>query len=84
MCDLSFVIWYSLDSCKYKPEVCNGCHDISVMVNELENIAILNIKGIDRCVFWYMSRSDVISRLNNSKLDDKGSLWIWTFVQIKH
>ena len=51
MCDLSFVIWYSLDSYKYKPEVCNGCHDISVMANELENIALLNIKGIDRCVF---------------------------------
>ena len=43
--------WYFLDTCyRYKPEVCNGCHDISIMAFELENIAILNIKGVDyRC-----------------------------------
>ena len=49
-----------------------------MMVYELENIAILKIKGVDcRCVIWNMSRSDAISRINNSKLDDKCSLWIW-------
>ena len=54
-------------------EVCNGCHDISMMVYKLENIAILNVKGIDyRCVIWNMGRNDAVSRLNISKLDDKG------------
>ena len=28
-------------SYEYEPEVCDGCHDISLMVYELENIAIL-------------------------------------------
>ena len=46
-----------------------------MMAFELENIAILNIKGIDyRCVIRNMTRNDAINRLNNSELDDKGSL----------
>ena len=45
------------------------------MAYELENITILNVKGIDyRCILWNMARSDVINRLNNSKLDDKSTL----------
>ena len=45
------------------------------MTFRLENIAILNIKGVDcRCVVWNMSRNDAINRLNNSELDDEGSL----------
>ena len=40
--------WYFLDrSYKYEPEVCNGFHDILIMVYELENIAILHIKDVE-------------------------------------
>ena len=44
--------WYFLDSSyRYKPGVCDGCNDISMMAYEAENMAMLNIKGIDyRCV----------------------------------
>ena len=43
----------------------------------LENIAILNIKGVGyKCVTWNMTRNDTPNKLNNSKLDDKGSIWI--------
>ena len=44
--------WYFKDiGYKYKPCVCNGCRDISMMAYELENIAILNVKSVDyRCV----------------------------------
>ena len=31
-----------------------------------------------------MTRNDAINRLNNSKLDDRGTLWIWILAQIKH
>ena len=31
-----------------------------------------------------MTKNDAIKRLNNSKLDDKGMLWICILVQIKH
>ena len=46
-----------------------------MMNYELENIVTLNIKGVDyRCVIWSMSRCDAVNRLNNSKLNDRGSL----------
>ena len=41
----------------------------------LENIAILNMKGVDyRCVISNTSEYDAIDRLDNFKIDDKGSL----------
>ena len=43
-----------------------------MMAYELENIAILNVKGVDyRCVLWNITRNYAINRSNNSKLDDK-------------
>ena len=43
----------------------------------LENIAIPNIKGVGyKWVTWNMTRNDTPNKLNNSKLDDKGSIWI--------
>ena len=46
-----------------------------MMAYELENIAILNVKGVDyRRVIWNMTRNDATDMLNNSKVDDKGSL----------
>ena len=52
--------WYFLDGgCKYELEECNGCHDVSMMAFRLENIVILNIKGVDyRRIIWNTSRSD--------------------------
>ena len=70
---------------KCEPNVCNGCHDTLMMANELENTAILNVKGIDyRYILWNMTKIDVVNRLNNSKIDNKRTLWIWILVQIKH
>ena len=52
---------------------------------ELENIATWDANSIDYiCVIWNMTRNDAVNRLNNSEVDDMGSLWIWTLVQIKH
>ena len=42
---------------------------------ELKNIAILNVKVADfRCILWGISRDEVVNRLNNSVLEDKGVL----------
>ena len=70
--------WYFKDvGYKCEPYVCNGCYDISMMAYELENISILNLKGVNyRCIIWNMTKNDAINRLHNSKLDDKGSLLI--------
>ena len=33
--------------CKFEPCVCNKCNEISMMADELDNIKILNVKGVD-------------------------------------
>ena len=69
-----FHYWYFKDICyKFEPYVSNRCHDISMMVYELQNIAILNVKRVDyRCILWNMTKNDAINNLNNSELNDKG------------
>ena len=78
--------WYFKDiGYKFEPYVCNKCHNTLMMVDRLENNAILNVKGADyKCILWNMTRNDAINRLNNYKLGFKGILWIWIMVQIKH
>ena len=43
--------WYFKDiAYKYEPYVCNRCHDLSMVVYDLDDFMILNIKGLDyRC-----------------------------------
>ena len=54
--------------------ILNGSHDLSVMVCELDDFMILNIKGVDyKCFVFNMSKNTAINLLNNSKLDDKGT-----------
>ena len=80
-----FHYWYLKDVYKFEPNVCNDCHDILMMAYELENITILNVKGFDyRCVLSGVTRNDAINNLGASKWDDKGTLWIWILLQIKH
>ena len=55
--------------------VCNGCHDLSMVVFDLNDLMISNIKGVDyRCFVFKMSKYDAIKLLNNSLLDNKGIL----------
>ena len=68
--------WYFKSSgYKYEPYVCNGSHDLSMVVYDLTDFMILNIKGVDyRCYVFNMSKNDAINLLNNSWLDHKGEL----------
>ena len=77
--------WYFKDiGYKYEPYVCNKCHDLRMVVYNLKNFMILNIKGVDyRCYVFNMGKNDAIKLLNNSWLDNKGVL-SWSLVQIKH
>ena len=68
--------WYFKDiGYKYEPHACIKCHDASMMVYDLNDFMILNIKGIDyRCFVFNMSKNDAVKLLNNSVLDNKGIL----------
>ena len=57
---------------EYEQYVCNGCHDLSIMVYDLDEFRILNIKGVDyRCFVFNMSKNAAIKLLNSSALDNK-------------
>ena len=69
--------WYFLDkNFKYEPYLCNGCHNLMQKAMNFNDIAFVSIKGNDyRIHFWYMSKDDAISIMNNSDLNEKaGSL----------
>ena len=68
--------WYFKDiGYKYEPYVCNRCHDLLMVVYDLKNFMILNIKDVDyRYHVFNMSKNDVITLLNNYVLDNKGVL----------
>ena len=56
-----------------QPYACNGCHDLSMMIYNLDDFMTLDTEGADyRCFVWNMSKSNAINMLkNNSKLDYK-------------
>ena len=68
--------WYFKDiGYKYKPYVCNQCHDLLMIVYNLNDFMILNIKDTDyRCYMFNMSKNDAITLLNSSSLDNIGVL----------
>ena len=68
--------WYFKEiGFKYQPYVCNGYHDLSMIVQNLDDFVILKIKDVDYtyCVV-NMSKKDAVALLNNSVLDNKGVL----------
>ena len=68
--------WYFKDiRYKYEQNFCNGCHDLSVRVYDLDDIMILNIKGVGYRYFVFnMSKNDAIKLVNSSVLDNKDIL----------
>ena len=69
-CDICHY-WYFLDkNFDYEPYLCNDCHDLMQKAMDF-NVAIVSIKGNDyRTHFWYMSKDDAISVMNNSSLNE--------------
>ena len=63
-------IAYKFQCNSIEPYVCNGRHDLSMMVYDLDGFMILNIEGVDyRCFVCNMSKNTAIILLNNSLLD---------------
>ena len=71
-----FHYWYFKDlRFKFELHVCNKCHNVFMTAYELEDIEILNEKGLDyRCILQCISKNEAVNRLNNSVLDNKGVL----------
>ena len=65
--------WYFKDiGFKYKPYLSNGCHGLMQKAMDFNDVATIYVKGnAYRIHFWYMSKVDTISIMNNSNLNDK-------------
>ena len=54
---------------KYEPYLCNGGDDLMQKATRFNDVAIVYVKGSAyRIYFWYMSKDDAISIMNNSNL----------------
>ena len=57
---------------KYEPYLSNGCHDLMQKAMSFNDAAVVYVKGSAyRIHFWYMSKDNAISIMNNSNLIDK-------------
>ena len=67
------IFWYFQEfGFKYEPYLYNGCHDLMQKAMSFNDVAIVYVKGSAyRPHFWYMSKNDAISIMNNSNLIDK-------------
>ena len=75
-CDICHY-WYFLNySFKFQPNISNRCHDLLMMSINVNDIAILNIKGSDYCcIFSLTSKNETIKSIQNADLTEKsGSL----------
>ena len=54
--------WYFLDKgFSFQTTVCNSCHNVSMMSNGINNIAIFNTYGIDYwCIIFAISKIEAI------------------------
>ena len=62
--------WHFLDKgFKFQLDVCKGCHDVLMMPIKLNDIAILNIRGVDyRCIINRISKNDAVNLLQSADL----------------
>ena len=57
---------------KYEPYFCIGCHSLMQKAMNLNDAALVYVKGgAYRIHFWYMSKDDAINITNNSNLNNK-------------
>ena len=54
---------------KYESHLCTVCHNLIQKAMSFNDVAIIYVKGSAyRIHFWYMSKDDAISIMNNSNL----------------
>ena len=65
--------YYFLDiNFNYQKYFCDGCHNMSMKANSMQNLAIVYFRGnAYRIHFWNMSKDDAINIMHSSNLIDK-------------
>ena len=61
----------------FEENVYNGCHHLFMMADSLKDIEILRAKGATlRCLMMGISKNQALKQLNNSVLEDEGTLYM--------
>ena len=65
--------YYFLDiNCNYQKYLCDGCHDMSMKANSMQNVAIVySDSNAYRINFIFMDLNEATYLLNNSNKDSK-------------
>ena len=68
-----FYYWYFLNKgSKFQPDVCNGCHNLSMMSMKLSDNTILNFKGSDCCcIISSITKREDVNLMQNIGLAKK-------------
>ena len=74
-CDICHFWHFKEIGFNYELYLCNGCHDLMKKAMSFIDGAIVYIKRSAYIVhFWYMSKNDAISIMNNSNLVDENGV----------
>ena len=61
---------------KFQDSVCNGCHDLTMLSVNINDIAIITVKNVDyRCIIHNINKSEAINLLQNSLLEECGYIY---------
>ena len=65
--------WFFNHGFNFQDYVCNGCHDLTKLIVNIGNIAIITVKNTDYCcIIHNISKSETINLLEKSVLEDRG------------
>ena len=65
--------WLFNHAFKFQDSVCNGCHDLTTLCLNINDIAIITVKNVDyHCIIHDINKSEAINSLENSVLEDCG------------
>ena len=57
---------------KYEPSICSDFHGLMQKAMSCNDVAIIYVKGsVSKIHFWYVSKDNAISIMNNSSLIDR-------------
>ena len=71
-CKICHYLYFKDIGFKYEPYLCNGCHGLMQKAIRFNDAAIVYVKRSAYIIyFWYMSKDDAVSIMNNSNLVDK-------------
>ena len=64
--------WFFNHGLKFQDFVCNGCHNLTMLIVNISDIAIITIKNVDyRCIIHNINKSEAINLLKKYVLENR-------------